>query len=176
MAATLVARRQTLQSASIWIMFSIGWLIGTGSFLFHTIPSRLTMALDVVPIAVFMTGYMFWVCRVVYDFRRGACFAIVGVVVAVSFGLLPFREPFNGSLFYLPAMLTFSVVALTGNSQLKKRMSFVAVCFTIAVMLRSIDWIVPWSLGTHFGWHMLTSMIMYQILMQMIEYRVVAND
>src|SRR3712207_1850463 len=74
LAAALAARLLLRERASDWpaaILTALVGAIGIGSFLFHTIPSRWTAAVDVIPIQLFAFGYFFLAMRRFLGLRAG---------------------------------------------------------------------------------------------------------
>lgn len=145
-------------------LIGMAMAIGTGSFLFHTAVSPFTMWLDVVPIAAFQVVFLWLLCQEMLGFRTTSTAIIVLSVLAGSFLLMPTYHILNGSLFYAPSL--FAVLVLGGlwakQSPQEPYLLIVAgVCFAVALAARTLDWHVPWPVGSHFLWHLLNGVVVY---------------
>jgi len=80
----------------------------------------------------------------------------------------------NGSLFYVPnllLMLGFSVL-WAARVEREPYLLLVGTClFVCAVSARSVDWMVPWPIGTHFLWHTANGAMVYVLLRACILIR-----
>lgn len=168
-----LASRRRVTTRTTNFLLSLATAIGFGSFLFHTVPNHLTMALDVVPIALFQILFLWLVSHRLLRISRWASAAMVIGIVGLSFVLFPIHEPFNGSLFYLPsllAMLTMGIAWSKKSSDEPYLLVTAACCFLLAVTARSFDKLVPWSFGTHFLWHSLNGVVVYLVLRTWIVF------
>lgn len=165
-ALALAIRRQALTTSTLTLI-SLAGVIGCGSFVFHTMPSPLTKWLDIIPITLFQVLFTWLISCKLLSNNRWLSAAIVLVVVGASFALLPFHQPINGSLFYMPslaAMLAFGGLWASRSKTEPFLLMGTACCFAIAITARSSDWSVPWPLGTHFLWHLLNGIVVYMAL------------
>jgi hypothetical protein len=172
-----VARRRRATTRATIALLLLAGVIGYGSFLFHTVPNHLTMWLDIVPIALFQVLFLWLVSSRMLALNWLASVVIVVGVVGSSFALFPLHEPLNGSLFYLPSLLTLLAIGVLWA----KRTSFepyllvgAAGSFLLAVTARSLDQRVLWHCGTHFLWHVLNGVVVYMALRAWIVF--VATD
>jgi hypothetical protein len=97
---------------SVWLI-ALMVLIGVGSGAFHTLPSRTTVLMDVVPIGVFiLSAIVFAVRRYIsapwwLAVAAGVAFAALSPRIGAAFaGLLP-----RGGAGYLPALLAMPMIA-----------------------------------------------------------------
>ena len=167
------ASRRRVATRTTNALLSLAGVIGFGSFLFHTIPNRLTLVLDVVPIALFQVGFLWLASHKMLSLSRLASAAIVAGVFGLSFALFPLHQPLNGSLFYMPslvAMLTIAILWARRNNTESYLLVGAACCFALAVTARSVDWIVAWRYGTHFIWHILNGVVVYLLLRAWIVF------
>ena len=88
--------------------------VGLGSFTFHTVATRGAALADVIPIAIFIYGYLLLALR-----RFLALPPAGAVVIVVAYGAIAQTLPlmvspgaFNGSAGYLPALVAMIAVAL----------------------------------------------------------------
>jgi hypothetical protein len=158
--------------------------IGIGSTIFHTVATRGAILLDIIPIAVFIAGYLVLVWRRYLKFGLVSAIVALGVFEIVSF-TLPAVTPsafLNRSVPYLPALLMLIVIAglVQGRSRHKDSpeartsewLWIAAGLFTASFFLRSIDIAVCrfFPLGTHFIWHCLNAAVLYVLLRAAIEW------
>lgn len=139
-----------------WALVLLPTLIAMGSFAFHTVPNTLTMWADMIPIAMFQ-------CFMIWEFSRRLLRAnryvssaiIVGMFVTCAM-LFPNHSILNGSLFYMPNFLLMLGFSMLWALRVKRQpyLLLIGTCwFVVALSARSVDWVVPWPLGTHFLWH-----------------------
>src|SRR6266436_1432266 len=78
--------------------------VGIGSFAFHTLATRGAMLADVIPIAVFIYGYLLLALRRFLGLAAGVAVAIVVAYAAGAQALSWLAPPraLNGSVGYLP--------------------------------------------------------------------------
>lgn len=142
-------------------------LVGCGSFVFHTVPTPLTLWLDILPILIFQIVFIWNFCRRVTKLNAWSTVLVLLLVIGSALILRPLRQPMNGSLFYFPPMITLLVFAWiwAETSQREPWSLFVAaLAFALAVIARSIDWEVDFKTGTHFCWHLMNGLVVYFIL------------
>jgi len=143
--------------------------VGAGSFVFHTVATRGAILADVIPIAVFIYGYLLLALR---RFLHVPVVAAVGIVTAYAAGaqavsaLAPPRW-LNGSTGYLPALAALIAVAVVARGQgVRRGLAFAALLFAVSLALRTADLAVcqAFPLGTHFAWHILNAAVLYVLL------------
>ena len=157
-------------------------LIGVGSIAFHTLPSRLTQWLDVIPIWAFVVTYTLAVTHAAFGKRWQYTSGIFGlgivslVIVFVVTGDAISAAPsganvhlFNGSLQYLPVVLVllfFSVGASFMNHAIKHHLWWATGVFFVSLTCRTIDIAVcgAFPSGTHFLWHLLDGILIAILL------------
>lgn len=162
----LAMDRQAMTSSTL-LLIGLAAVIGVGSFLFHTAANRLTMWLDVIPIALFQTLFLWLATRDILSCSARLSLGIVLVIVCASFALMPVHKFLNGSLFYLPsllAILTIGWMWSLRSSHEPYLLLLAAGCFALALTARTIDWSVPWPIGSHFLWHLLNGVVVYLTL------------
>ena len=156
---------------------TLGWwviVIGVGSGLFHTFANRLTVWMDVLPIALFVFTYTLFSLRRFFRFgwpRAVAIFLAFYVVAGLVTWLVPegVRAASNNSTGYLPALLGLlffgTWLALRGHPAGKYDLAAGAI-FIVSVSFRAIDFQVcdAWPIGTHFLWHTLNGLLLGVLL------------
>jgi len=169
--AYLLWRKQTAKTMDMLVLIIMALVVGTGSFIFHTVATKGAMLADIIPIIIFI-HYALWVI-----FTRGFgvrwYYAATAVIAFIAFNVLILnafgRTLFNGSIQYVPTFLMLLLVAIYA---VKKRYGFsheffiAALTFYIAITCRSIDNIVcpQFPLGTHFLWHIFNGVTMYFVM------------
>src|SRR5215470_1156120 len=87
--------------------------VGVGSFTFHTVATRGARLADVVPIAIFIYGYLLLALRRFLHLSTGLVLVIV-VGFAACAQVLSWLAPpnaLNGSISYVPALVALVVMA-----------------------------------------------------------------
>jgi hypothetical protein len=142
--------------------------VGIGSFTFHTVATRGAVLADVIPIAVFIYGYLLLALRRFLHLPCMAAGAIVVGYAAAAQGLSGLAPRFlNGSVGYLPALAALIAVAATAKEEgVRRGLALAALLFAISLALRSVDIALcpAFPLGTHFAWHILNAVVLYILL------------
>jgi hypothetical protein len=153
--------------------------VGIGSFTFHTVATRGAVLADVVPIAVFIYGYLLLALR---RFLRLPCLAAGAIVVAYAAaaqGLSALAPPrfLNGSVGYLPALAALIAVAVVAKGEVRRGLALAALLFAISLALRTADIALcpAFPLGTHFAWHILNAVVLYVLLRTAMAARPVVS-
>jgi hypothetical protein len=147
------------------------FIIGIGSFLFHTFATPWAALADVVPIACFILVYLFAVHRDVIGLHpwpalgATALFFPFAAIVVPLLGRLPF---FGTSAFYwtVPILLVGYGIAMRRKPAILRGFLTGAAILAASITARSLDQtlcdVIP--LGTHFLWHILNAvMLAYMI-------------
>jgi hypothetical protein len=150
--------------------------VAVGSFVFHTVATRAAIFADVVPIAVFIYGYLLLALRRFLHLRVIVAVAIVAAYAAGAQALsaLAPARLLNGSVGYLPALAALIAVALAAREQGTRRSLWLAaVVFAISLAFRTADMALcpEFSLGIHFVWHILNAVVLYGLLRTAIAAR-----
>jgi hypothetical protein len=152
--------------------------VGLGSFAFHTLATRGAVLADVIPIAVFIYGYLLLALRRFLGLAAGVAVAIVVAYAAGAQALSWLAPPgaLNGSVGYLPALVALIVVARAAHGPARRGFELAAMIFTVSLALRTIDLAAcdTFPLGTHFSWHLLNAVVLYVLLRTAIK-EVVTN-
>jgi hypothetical protein len=173
-AAFLQWRRAGGRDQSALALTIIVVAVGLGSFTFHTVATRGAVLADVIPIAIFIYGYLLLALRRFLHVSPGASLAIVVVFAAGAQGLAALAPPrfLNGSVGYLPALVALIAVALaTRDGATRRSLAVAALVFSVSLALRTADLSVCGVLpiGTHFLWHVLNAAVLYLLLRCAIE-------
>lgn len=154
--------------------------IGVGSFLFHTFATRWSRLADVLPIGLFMAGYLAFALRAFLEWSvakigagLAAFFAASAVMASISCpvtltSVTSFaREPcLKGTMGYVPALATLALVGgvLRRRHPAGRALLIAAGLFLVAMLLRWLDSKACSSIvilgrprGTHALWHLVTA-------------------
>lgn len=153
-------RRTERRDPFLLALIALVAVIGIGSFLFHTFANRWSELADVLPIALFIFGFLALALRRLVGLSW--LMTVLGLVAFVLFGqfVSPLTEPVLGSSeAYLPALLALYGIGLwlagIGKSAAGRGLWGAGAVFTLSLALRMADDpLCPfWPLGTHFLWH-----------------------
>lgn len=161
------------------------FLIGIGSFLFHTLATRWAALADTLPITAFMLIYLSYA---LLRFLR-LSWLLTGVLVAVfvlalqaAGGMRCAGGPcLNGSLGYVPALVALGLVGAALRWRGHEAGSVLlsgALIFAVSLTLRTVDRMVcPWTviaasraIGTHFVWHLMNAALLYVLMMAAVRF------
>ena len=150
--------------------------VGMGSFVFHTVATRAAVLADVIPIAIFIYGYLLLALVRFLHLRVIVAAAVVVGFAVFAQGLSALAPPrfLNGSVGYLPALAALIAVALAARGQGTRRsLGLAALVFAISLGFRTVDVAIcpELPLGTHFVWHVLNAVVLYVLLRTAIAAR-----
>jgi hypothetical protein len=177
LAAFWLWRSRTPGDLPALLLIGIVFLTGIGSFLFHTFATQWASLADVIPIALFIYGYLFvslnrflslrWWQALLAVIAFFAATPLVGQVVAPIIG---------SSAGYVPALMAIFVVGglfFVRNSRLGAEVLLAGAVFTVSLTLRTLDepLCAQLAIGTHFLWHILNSIVLFLLLRVLIRHR-----
>lgn len=144
------------------------FVIGTGSYLFHTHATAWAALSDVAPIGAFILTHLFLVNLHVLALPRRVAVIATAAFVPYAALLLPILDsiPFiRISNFYwtVPLLLVAYGIGLRRRKPRFARGLFTgAAILTISIIARSLDEILcpAFPLGTHFAWHCLNAIML----------------
>ena len=167
-------RKGNLEFRSVLLLFIL-FLIGIGSLLWHLYRSDVTVMMDSIPIMVFILSYLF-----IYSFHITNKLLHRLLIICGFFVFLPlmsilltkffvyFQEN-RISMYLLP--ISYFLILQIYNRYYKvpviKRSLIAIFIFLISLFFRQIDLFVceKISIGTHFIWHILNSIVLYKMIM-----------
>ena len=166
--------RQGNRDAVSWIFCALIFIIGVGSWLFHTHATRWALLSDVIPIAIFILLYTWYALRrfaAATVLVSGAGVVIVLAIAAAVPPLTGFRGgPYVAALVAMVAIgvfLHFSRGHVAGSALL-----LAAAVFFVSLTLRTVD--LPlcgqFPMGTHFAWHLLNALVLFIVARAMVLY------
>ena len=147
-----------------WALCLLPLAIALGSMLFHFQPSRLTQALDILPICLFAMVATWIILRNALFSQRYRCLVLLlwGAASALASS---WPEFLAGTAFYVPTLLL-----LIGCSwkipEHRRTLALLASLFAIALLARALD--LPWcgaGSGTHAFWHAMAAVVCSGLIM-----------
>lgn len=162
-------RQEGSRDPAVLALIAAAFVVGLGSFAFHTLATRGAMLLDVIPIGIFIYAYfLFALCRMLV-LSWPVSLTALGGFAALSTGIASFvpRAVLNGSTGYFPALAALLVLGtMLRKKSCGRAMLAAAAVFIASITLRIIDLdICPaFPTGTHFLWHILNAIVLYLLL------------
>ncbi len=175
------------------ILTAVVFAIGIGSFLFHTRPGPVTVLADVIPIQLFILGYLFLAVRRFFDGSRVLAAAAIAVFIAADVLCAKFwPNGWRGTAAYLPALgALFAIGAvLIGRAHLAawrlgrsddpahhaatglkaafsgRAILIAGIVFSISLVFRAVDrpFCGQFAHGTHFLWHLCNALVLFILM------------
>ena len=165
---------------SYWLIVLL-FLIGIGSGLFHTFANGWSREADKLPILIFQLSYV-----IIYAYHMGEgrlrypWVGSLGLVLAYLLVRFLFRQLpqdwLNGSIIYFPALIFALGIAFYHYKSVRSRRFILfqaGGCFVMAIIFRSIDMSICSAIlvGSHFLWHMITSLALYLAIIGLMLLR-----
>ena len=173
--ARTVRRRRDVASLSLIAVVAV---IGVGSFLFHTFANRWSGLADVIPITLFIAGYL---CLALHRFiglpRWGAVLSVLAFFFAAFLAGDLLARLVGSSSGYVPPLLALYAIGISLVVRRRspgKRVLGAAGVFTLSIALRMADMplCAAHPLGTHFLWHVLNAATLGLLLSATIRFGV----
>lgn len=176
-AAFLLWQRQSRRDYPSLLLIAVGFSVGIGSFLFHTHTTHWTWLADVIPIAIFIGGYLLLTLHRFLGFSLITSIVLLAIYEALTYGILKLVPPtfLNRATGYLLALA--ALIATGGPLYFRSRLAkaqreagrallLAAVLFGISLFWRTIDVSICQSVpvGTHFLWHVFNALVIYVLL------------
>jgi hypothetical protein len=151
----------------VWVLIAIVALVGSGSLAFHLFANRWSVLADIVPIAMFIYGYLTFALRRMLAMNWIAVALCLIALFAVTAMLQRSTPPgfFNGSGPYLPPLAASLMVSLALKARGHSASPYIlaaSIVLFVSVFFRTIDILVCPALpiGTHFIWHILNGLVL----------------
>ncbi len=154
-------RKQPQRAPLVLLLIVLIAVVGVGSALFHSFGNTLTLFMDIVPILVFLSTYVFAYVRLMLQKSVGMAWGAMVLFVLLNtyaVAAIPASYQFNGTSGYFVAYVVLILMAM------KYTPLWCAVTiFTVSMVFRSLDMQLcdAWPLGTHFLWHALNGITLY---------------
>ncbi|QIG50732.1 hypothetical protein G5V57_25165 [Nordella sp. HKS 07] len=161
----------------IWLLVALVFVIGLGSLAFHTFANGWSALADVLPITLFIYGYLAFALRRFLRFAWWKLALALGALFLITYAVESVLPPgfMNGSGAYLPALVASMLVSLQllrqGHPALLN-VGLASIILFLSLIFRTAD-IVLCSLvpiGTHFVWHILNGVVLALYLEAAIRY------
>src|SRR5262245_49815667 len=112
--------------------------VGLGSFTFHTVATQGARLADVIPIAIFIYGYLLLALRRFLHLSVGVALAIVVGYAAGAQALAWLAPPraLNGSIGYVPSLVAMIAIARVTRGQTRGGLALAVMIFTVSLALR----------------------------------------
>lgn len=144
---------------------SVLFVIGLGSWLFHTHANRLTGLMDVTPILAFILLYIFAVMRDYFGARPWVAVLLAAGYVPYAIATTPLFAQIPGlgsSASYVPVLLLIVFFAALLRRRLPETAQGLLIgagILFVSLTFRTLDQPLceAWPLGTHFMWHLLNA-------------------
>ena len=194
-AAIILVRRPASQRGGVaeWALVAMTFVIGVGSFLFHTYATLWAAKADTIPIGIFMFAYVAYALRRYLALNwllvliglalfwwslqyagsiecRAGLFAVVGNA----------RHCLNGTMTYAPALVAMVLIGAAAAIRRHGAAPYLfaaAVVFLAAMTFRTVDWelcsrsiVAGRTLGTHFLWHTFNGLALFILLLAAIRH------
>lgn len=178
-ALMMAIRARRLDGPVIWLIMLTA-VIGTGSFLFHTLATRWAAIADVAPIMLFILSYftISMRCFAGYSWGKSLLLTVgfLGALVVLSFVMNTVLRPLiGGSVSYVPALLSLAAVGLWLNGRGHPAglwLVAVAGIFTLSLTARAVD--LPFCNamphGIHWLWHILNGVVLGTLTIALIRH------
>lgn len=183
-AATLslrLARYQRRLDTPSALLIANAFVVGIGSFLFHTFATAWAAVADSAPILIFILGYFTVAMNRFGGLGWGkavlAMLAFLVAMIAMAWVLrILLHDIIGGSQSYFPAFFAMLGVGLwlhrARAHPAGRRLMGAALIFAVSLTFRALDEplceIFP--LGTHFLWHLLNGLLFWILLRTLILY------
>jgi hypothetical protein len=159
----------------IKLLIFLIYAIGCCSIVFHAYPTPWTERADTITIAVFIVLFFLSVLvRIVKCRFMETCVCLVAYAGFTHILVTQFPHAMNSSIAYLSTMTTLIFIAVYLN--VKRRATaraflLAAIIGVVSLFFRAIDNEVCDKIpfGTHFLWHILNSVLIYIVMMQLIR-------
>ena len=161
-AAVIVARRAIGIGRLLTVLL---FLIGIGSFLFHTFATQWAAALDVIPIVLFILVYLFAVHRDILGLRWYLALLATSAFFPFAAVVIPFliKVPFFAeSAPYWTVPILLIAYGLVMGGDVRKGFFIGAAILSVSLTFRSVDesFCAAVPFGTHFMWHILNAVML----------------
>ncbi len=186
-AAFMLWRRQPAGDRRVvdLMLIVLVFVIGTGSFLFHTFATRWAALADVIPIGILMLAYMGYALRRYFGWSW--LYTAIGLAVFVfalqQAGTLRCDGGpcLNGSVGYVPAFIALvgigAVLMVTAHPAGGALLA-AGLIFGVSLAARTLDMEICTGtmlgavgpVGTHFIWHALNGTLLYILLRAAIRH------
>ncbi len=187
------AHRSQVMTPGLRVAIALAFLIGIGSFLFHTFATAWSELTDVIPI----WSFVLWFVLLSIHHIGGVSLTRIGGIAAMTLAVIALviwmmssdvtttpattaPPVLNGSLQYSPAVIAlFAFAAIMWWRGLPTRNWVVAaaLAFSVSLVFRTVDlqFCATLPMGTHFVWHLLNGLMIALILQALIRHMAITQ-
>ena len=159
-----------------FILIVLVFLIGTGSFLFHLFGNLWSLLADTVPIMIFILLYLYLAVRYYLKKTLAVSAFAIFLFLILNYSLSYFGiQEISSYLMALFSMLIISYITYRENKlDISYGLLLSSIIFIISLGFRQLDLYActQFSLGTHWIWHILNSILLYTLVVLFIERKV----
>lgn len=173
------------QNPRDWVLIALAIVvaaIGFGSFLFHTIPNRITVMLDVLPIQLFILAYFGLAVRRYLALPLWTALVAPALFFAASVGFVSLvgSRALGGGVGYVPALVALFVfaglTALRNDAPARAISGVLALAglvFAVSLTFRTLDQpaCAQAPFGLHFLWHLLNASVLGLLLLVLARHQ-----
>lgn len=172
-AAWMLAESKRTLTTGVKVLIALAGLVGIGSMLWHTLANTWTLYLDVVPIVIFIIGFIWLYTRNVMGKGAGFAALSIGAFLLSAVLVRPIGDALHGAPSYLPGLLVVLVIGMYHAVQQKPSrftLLIAAGVYFTALFFRTIDLELChfMTIGTHFIWHTLIGLVLYLAMRALI--------
>jgi len=172
----LLGQYKDVQNARLLILtVALIPTVGIGSFTFHTVATRWAEWLDVVPIGMFLTAYLWLAFKSFLNWLSIYRWAAVSLFLITTIGAEAFVSGtvLWGGAMYVPTIATllfFALVTVDKENGASRVFLYASGGFLAAYTLRTIDDTICPLLptGTHMMWHLINAVLMYFLVRSLV--------
>jgi hypothetical protein len=166
--AAVVMWRRSADVPSARALCAVLFVIGVGSYLFHTHAQVWAGLADVAPIGGFILLYLFAIHRDAVGLKNWSALGATALFLPYAAMMVPvFRlvPGLGGSAAYAPVPLLILIYAAflrRSVPALARGLALGAGILIVSLSFRTLDapLCAQWSVGTHFMWHLLNALML----------------
>lgn len=163
------SRRKPSDGIGLLLTLNV-FIVGIGSFLYHTFANRWSVMADVIPITVFILFYLVMALHSYLRLRWWTSLATVIAFLAASHVVSNALEPLIGyTAAYIPALAAIAAVAIAARNRApdaSRGLRMAGAAFALSCLFRAAD--LPFCAanpaGTHMVWHLLNGLTLYLLV------------
>jgi hypothetical protein len=157
--------------------------IGFGSFIFHSMPNRITLLMDLVPIQIFgLSCFCYLGVRHFRASRQSVFLAVAAFfLIRQAWILLMPAAAFGGGITHIPTigLLSLCGIYLRSNGQrIGTWLLLACIPYAFALLVRTYDLYLcnVFPFGLHWAWHLLTALAAGTVLYGLVARPVNQSD
>ena len=174
-----IFKKNKIKELIYWLLLFFITLIGIGSSLWHSFRNPFTLTLDALPIYLFILIFLYLVLRKLLNNKwKPLIFVTSFIVIQVLISIL-FPKALNGSIRHVinALIFVFLIIWIHKKELLNKYFITSFLLYFFGIIFRSTDIEVCsiFPLGTHFLWHICTSLATYFSVIALLNLEI-TND